>query len=318
MLILWLALACGGSKDDTDDSDAGHGELVLDQTPLDPNAPIEPVAEWEKEFFEDLALIWHIPENPRGVVWVFHGTGGSASTANQMETIAILNEFVKIDIGFVAASSDDPEKWDTDGKPKGNEDLQRAMRIRDDLMGRSDWTDGTPVFTWGFSNGAKMAGTFADFALDEGWPIRAISSHNGASSSDQVPTIFVDSENDDTMAGGPIGNTIEALEDNGVAVESYMATEDPLHPMRFLRIANFNEAKSQFQFDELVDWGHVDADGVRITDVDNIEGVVNQITSESEGWGPVTAAEQLRVVWCTHRIDGRFALEERNFFAAQL
>ncbi len=321
MMLLWLALACsGGSTDDpSDDSDATTtDDLVLDDTPIDPNAPVEAVVEFDRELFEGRPLLWHIPENPRGMVWFFHGSDGDATSANLLESVAILNELIEVDIGFVAFSSDDPREWDIHNGRGSNEDLQRIERVRDHLMIGSSWDKETPVFAWGFSNGAIMTGVFGEFALDQGWPIRAISAHNAASQNDEIPTIFIDSENDDTGVGGSMVAAANALEDAGVATESYMAMEGPLDPMRFLRIPNFNADKSQFQFDEIVDWGHIDADGNRITSTDNVEAVVNQISTQSQGWGPEQAGEQLRVVWCTHRIDGRFALEERNFFVAQL
>ena len=38
----------------------------------------------------------------------------------------------------------------------------------------------------------------------------------------------------------------------------------------------------------------------------------------TDTWDPVRAGQQLRVVWRTHRVDGQFALEERDFFAKHL
>ena len=148
--------------------------------------------------------------------------------------------------------------------------------------------------------------------------MRAIAVHNGNPVRAVLPTLFVEAENDEVTEPDTLAATRDTIAAAGFAVEAYMATEAPLDPMRFLRIPSFTEDKSQFQFDELVTWGHIDATGVRQTSYENVNGVVNQIRNESEGWDPVRAGDQLRVVWRTHRVDGQFALEERNFFVDHL
>ena len=128
--------------------------------PLDPNAPVEPIAEWNGELFEDSALVWWLPEQPRAVVWVFHGSNMTAGVANLTETVAILNELAKVGIGFIAASSTEAppgNQWDTT-VTAGNEDLGRIERILEHVSSQSDLTPQTPMFAWGFSNGADMIG----------------------------------------------------------------------------------------------------------------------------------------------------------------
>jgi len=317
---LLTILACGpGSESDGRDSDEPPlSTLELDHTPLDPHDPVEPVGEWISESFEDRQLVWYMPDNPRAVVWHFHGNDGSGADARLLETVAILNELVKIDFGFVAGTCDDGHQWDADRTGTDNNDLMRLTRLRDHIMGQSSWAEDTPLFAWGFSSGARMTAHFADFALDEGWPIRALAVHNGNPDRAVVPTVFVEAENDDSASPDSMAATRALLADAGLDVEAYMAFEAPLDPMRFLRIPTFTEEKSQFQFDELVTWQHIDSDGTRITSHENINGVVNQIRDESTGWDPVRTGDQLRVVWRTHRVDGQFALEERNFFVSQL
>jgi len=311
--------ACGPPGDSkTGSSDTTESPLVLDDTPIDPHAPVEPTETWITESFEDRPLVWYMPEHPRAVLWHFHGNNGSGSDARLIETVAILNELVDIDIGFVAGTCEDGHQWDAQTAAGQNEDLMRLERIRDHLMGQSQWNPETPLFAWGFSSGTKMTTHFAAFALDRGWPIRALAVHNGDPEQAILPTLFVEAANDSATNPSEIDGTRQALSASGIDTVSYLAEERPLDPMRFLRIPAFTEEKSQFQFDELVTWEHIDPEGIRLTDVDNIDGVVNQMRNTSEGWDPVRAGEQIRVVWSTHRVDGQFAREERNFLVSHL
>jgi hypothetical protein len=317
-LIVVMAGCTSSTDTEQPPSDPDAPPLVLDDTPLDPHAPVEPTETWITESFEDRPLVWYMPEHPRAVLWHFHGNDGTGSDARLIETVAILNELVDIDVGFVASTCQDGHQWDAQAPADDNEDLMRLERVRDHVMDQSQWTPDTPLFAWGFSSGTKMTAHFAAFALDQGWPIRALAVHNGDPEQAILPTLFIESANDDSTNPASIDETRKALEAAGIDTASYVAIERPLDPMRFLRIPAFTDEKSQFQFDELVSWDHVDPEGVRLTDVENINGVVAQMRTDSEGWDPVRAGEQLRVVWSTHRVDGQFALEERNFLASHL
>lgn len=306
----------GSSTTDATDTPWGPG----DNTPLDPNAPVEPLAEWNGELFEDSALVWWMPEQPRAVVWVFHGANMTAGVANLTETVAILNELALVGIGFIAPSSVDTppgNQWDTSVGP-GNADLARVDRIRDHVMAQSDLTASTPVLAWGFSNGADMARALTDHGRESGWDVRALSAHNGSISTPSVPAVFVISENDAVASNSRIRGDYDDGVDRGDTVALYEAVEAPLDPLRFNRISGYRDETSQFQFDELVEWGVISATGDRLIDLSQVDATVADLEANSAGWSPAQAGQQLRVVWCTHQIDGQFALEERDFFLDQL
>ena len=44
-------------------------------------------------------------DHPRGIVYVFHGTGGSANFAEKIETTDVLNRLIARGYGFVSTSS---------------------------------------------------------------------------------------------------------------------------------------------------------------------------------------------------------------------
>ena len=50
-------------------------------------------------------MISYVPEHPRGMVYLFHGTNGSANFAERVETTDVLNRLVARGYGFVSTSS---------------------------------------------------------------------------------------------------------------------------------------------------------------------------------------------------------------------
>ena len=73
-------------------------------------------------------MISYVPENPRGMVYVFHGTNGSADFAERTESVAVLNLLIARGYGFVSTSSTERtgnKRWDV-----FNTSLQSESRPR--------------------------------------------------------------------------------------------------------------------------------------------------------------------------------------------
>src|SRR5882724_9034998 len=65
--------------------------------------------------FEGFPVISSVPANPAGIVFMFHGTGGSADFATKLESVDMLNHLTAAGYGFVATDSTDrtSKQWDT-------------------------------------------------------------------------------------------------------------------------------------------------------------------------------------------------------------
>lgn len=55
---------------------------------------VTPAAPFTHSRFEGFEVISHVPENPRGMVYLFHGSNGSANFAERVEATAVLNLFI--------------------------------------------------------------------------------------------------------------------------------------------------------------------------------------------------------------------------------
>lgn len=57
--------------------------------------------------FQGFNVVSCIPPNPVAIVFVFHGTGGGAAFAREINTVEPLNELIERGYGFVSTESTD-------------------------------------------------------------------------------------------------------------------------------------------------------------------------------------------------------------------
>ena len=99
---------------------------------------VTPSVPFSRTTFEGFEVISYVPERPRGLVFVFHGTDGSASFAERVEPVDVLNRLVASGYGFVSTSSTErtgERRWDA-ANPSltGNPDLARLRRLHQHLV----------------------------------------------------------------------------------------------------------------------------------------------------------------------------------------
>jgi hypothetical protein len=320
-----ILVGCTGNGPAGDGADTETGTETgwdLNPGPLDPHAPVVKVMEWQSTNFQDFGVRYAIPEDVRGLVILFHGTNGSAAVADELEAVAMLNELLLAGIGFVATSStdrDDQIRWDVTTPGPQNVDLARIEDLWWWLVENTDLEEDHTLFTMGFSNGAQMAPFTAEYLKVRGRTVGAWSSHEGnALGAETLPGLVFATENDEVASTPRVIETGEDLQARGLDVEIRLHEERPLDPMRFLRIPGIDETRSQGQFDQLVSFGFVDADGNRLRDPSEIEDVILEFEAQTQMADVYEVGAQLRVVWCTHRMNGEFALEQRDFFLKYL
>jgi len=132
-------LQCGETCNDSDGDGYGYPASPactfpdLDCDDADPGVnpgngfdPILPVEEFTETTFEGFDVIQYIPGEPVGLVFLFHGSNGSARFARKLEVINVLNPLIELDYGFVATESTQrvkPKRWDPhDLDPTSNPD----------------------------------------------------------------------------------------------------------------------------------------------------------------------------------------------------
>lgn len=316
VLCLWVGCAGGGDPSPTGGTDS---PLVT----TDPYDTIEANFPWEEREIDGFGAMWHVPSDPVGLVWVFHGTNGNLAAITQAEWLLIYNQLDARGIGIVATNSTDRAtgQWDLEELvPSANADFPRLAQIRQVLLEETALQPDTPHAALGFSQGAGFTSTFASMATAEGWDLRGLLKHQGAGSTTSLPSLYVSAENDEN------GQTPDRL--GPVAEECAAATsadcphrvglEIPLDPLRFARMPEFSQEQSTVMFEELVELGIVDPSGGRLIELEDMEEVFADYQRTSAYPAPSLVVTQLRVVWATHRLSGAFASEEATFLHALL
>jgi len=288
--------------------------------------PILPVDEFTETTFEGFDLIQYIPAEPTGLVFLFHGSNGSARFAKKLEVINLLNPLIELGYGFVATESTQrvkPKRWDPhDLDPASNPDLARLNRLYRHLVDTTGVSEQTPLFAFGMSNGAVFTSAFGHVAQKESFPIRALAMYSGQVSRQvrddgglTVPTLFVIAENDSEVNNESIRSQQEAMEAAGVTTEMYESRECGLSPYRFTRIPGISEAQSLELFDLATFAGIVDAHGLRILPLDEAVEAVEELSllPEIEPYRQ-ELANQLGVVWAMHKVSSRWSDEHVAFF----
>lgn len=316
-----LAVACGGPP-------VGPG--VTTTTTIEPGSPAVllsvPV---QRTTFEGFPVTSFVPTDPVGMVFVFHGSGGSAEFADKIETVDALNRFVSAGYGFVATSSTErtiPRRWNiTDPSLSSNADLSRLLRLRSSLIDTTPLEASTPLFAIGMSNGARFATLWGQSWRDAGLPVRAIWAAAGQTAAPvtqsgglRVPTIFSTTENDTTIAPQAIVDAHAAATSLGTPAELRIGTERPLDDDRYRRIPGIDTVRAEQIRTAYTATGVWDLDGRRT--VTPIEAAVNQAESVQLPASVVAAGlaeeveDQTAVLLALHQFSAEFADDAVVFF----
>lgn len=200
-------------------------------------------------------VYYRVPQNPVGIIFCFHGTGGSGTG---FETDFEKNAFFKAGANrnYIMVATDANEKTFGDQNNNGtmrweindpatddhtnNIDIKLIKALQDTMINRLSLTSDFPTFAMGTSNGAN----FADLcAAALGFNASGHMTGNGlpdvyAVRSDSRPVIFVQSINDQNSSASstvPVDNH-NALLNRGISSEFYWHKKTPVYEYRFVRI----------------------------------------------------------------------------------
>ncbi|HMG45701.1 MAG TPA: hypothetical protein VK611_30510 [Acidimicrobiales bacterium] len=286
--------------------------------------PHAPVSIWEFEGFE---VVSSIPEHPVGLVYVFHGTNGSAQFANRMETVDTLNELTDRGYGFVSTESTErtgDQRWEVfDPSLTTNPDLARLARLQSSLVDTTGVEDTTPLVGIGMSNGARFVSLWGRTWADAGYPVAAIAMYMGrlappvvaGGGLDGLPTFFVAAANDFTVPPGGVVADHDTTAASGTPTELVVAQEQPLTSAQFLRIPGIDADEAQATFDAFVATGAWDGAGRRLVPID--QAVVLALGARlPDTVAPVAShvADQVALVLAVHQMRGDVKVPVADFF----
>jgi hypothetical protein len=234
-----------------------------------------PTVQWQHSTFEGFEVISYVPEHPKGMLYVFHGTNGSAAFAERVETTDVINRLVARGYGFVSTSSTERtgnKRWLVpDPSLTTNPDLARLARLQAHLVATTGLEANTPLVGIGMSNGARFVTNWGQAWRNAGYPVKAIWASHGttAPSFDQagqltVPTVFSTSENDFTVPPGGVISSFLVAHNAGTPSEIYSSQERRLTAPPYERIPGIDTGESQQIVAAMVATGAWNSQGDRI------------------------------------------------------
>jgi predicted esterase len=289
---------------------------------------VTPAVQWERSTFEGFPVISYVPEQPRGLVFLFHGTGGSASFADRIETTDVLNRLVAQGYGFVSTSSTERtgnRRWDA-ANPSltTNPDLARLLRLRAQLVATTPVEPGTPLLGIGMSNGARFVTLWGQSWKNAGHPVKAIWASHGRTAAPfdgpgelTVPTVFSTSENDFTVPPAAILANFVTARDSGTPADLQISGEQRLSAGRYERIPNVDAGEAQQVVQALIATGVWDTQGARVEpDVQLAVARAGEATLPPSVGGEAAAiADQTALQLAIHQFTAEHADRVIAFFA---
>jgi hypothetical protein len=291
--------------------------------------PVTPNVVYQHSTFEGFDVISYVPAHPRALIYLFHGSGGSADFATKVDTVDVLNRFVDKGYGFVSTSSTERtgnKRWDAaDPSLTTNPDLARLVRLQQHLVATTGVDAGTPLVGIGMSNGSRFVTLWGQTWKDAGYPVRAIWASHGrtaapvaAAGGPTVPTVFETSVNDFTSPPGPIIADYQQTLARGTPTRLFESQERPLSAPPFQRIPGIDQKEAGEIVSAFEATGVWNAQGVRV--VPDIQQAVAQamtvkLPAAVTGAGLANdVGNEVARTLAVHQFSSQFAPEVVAFF----
>lgn len=286
-------------------------------------------------------VYYYFPANgdPDAVVWLWHGTGGSAQNWiwRNFEMRQFCNYLVANNMAIIVTESDESTlntDLDGDGNRRynytadtiNNWDAANVRAIRDTFINRGIMSPATPQAAVGFSAGGTFAITIATLL---NW--KAAINHNSAGTGyiqfARVPVLFSMSQRDAHPDVGAAGNQ-EAydnylyLTDQDQCTGYDMLRPSPTYPERFQRIPSVTKAQSIGINSELLANNCLDNEGYLSKSPNQIEALV---IANPQNWPTLLTLsdtlreyvkDELAVMWTAHAFHHDFMARDLAFIKA--
>jgi hypothetical protein len=283
-------------------------------------ATYRPAPAWTP-VYETLNMIqmgYYFPPNAQGVIFHFHGQGGSANLLfNNLERRIFANEAVAEGYAVVALDSADrmTRDWSTSNEISTSPDLQNVQAAISRLTQLGLMTAQTPKFAHGFSKGAGFAPR-----VSRAFGFRATSMTGLAGTPDIInitvtPTLWAIPQNDGTIMAGGIRQAYANylnLVSRGVPAEHHAFYPSPVHAERFWRIPGLSASDSQSIHAALKQGNYLDGRNYLAADPDT-SGWQSVIPAQYSSYTQLIS-EQLRICYAEHNFFSDYNRRTLDFF----
>ncbi len=218
------------------------------------------------------------PTQMRGVIYLFHGTGGSASNwLNALENRSFVNALIADSFGIIITEAEEitlNTDLNGDGKLRwqilpfdsvSGIDYQNIKIITDTFIRRGSIDYAIPKFSVGMSNGGSYSAFISLlYNYKAGISYCASSSAQLVFTSRNNPFAFRMALYDDNAEVGPLGNYQalqfdSILDFRGICHDYEIQDRQPIYAERFVRVPGVSLSTSQSIFTELLNNGQLDS-----------------------------------------------------------
>jgi hypothetical protein len=267
-------------------------------------------------------LIYYFPQNPVGLVFRFHGTGGSAINFYQkVEDFWFARQAVAAGYAVAALDSTDRvnKKWDPAVSAK-NVDVVNVQAAISNFVSLGLMTTNLPKFCIGMSDGGAFApkpAYYLGFNACAIWC--AAGSPPQAFNVTTAPTIwnlaYMDDQVDHTTFLAGSQTNFNALTTRGIYAELREHPPSPVYPQRFARIPGLTAADSQTIHDQLLAGGFLNAADCLTSNPTN-DAWQNVLSSAYRPWF-LDISAQLYCCYSEHQFYSDYGNKVLQFFGAQ-
>ena len=224
-------------------------------------------------------VYYYFPPNPIGIVYLFHGTGGSAENfIYGVENRSFTNAAIARGYAIVSMDAEEVtlnQDIDGDGGRRfmtypidtiNNVDYRNIKKLTLEFINRGWITANTPRFSNGMSAGAVFSAATSAIWNFTGVGYCAKAQNTGFDVR-LSPFAFRLSRYDDNASYNyPVGlqqamANVALLDTRGICNDLYENDRQPIYPERFARVPGISEANSILMYNELVVNNQIDANG---------------------------------------------------------
>ena len=223
-------------------------------------------------------VYYYFPKNLKGIIYFFHGTGGSASGwIDKVETRSIVNAAIADTFGILITEAEEITlniDLNGDGKLRwltlpldttNGIDYLNIKILTDTFINRGYFSHSVPKYSIGMSNGGAFSGGISYIYKYKAGISYCASSVHPIFILRNNPFAFRMAKYDDNPEVGSLGNyqawqNDSILESSGICHDYQLHDRQPLYPQRFARIPSISLLTSQLIFNELLLNNQIDTD----------------------------------------------------------
>lgn len=307
-----------------DDPRAWHARLTMPDRPVSLTAEYRAAVPLSRTVtsINGRRAEYAIPATPKGVIVVFHGTGGSSRGAFEGERLDFAEYAVASGYAVVALDSNDRDarQWAT-ALSTANPDVVNTVALLDRLTAEGLLPAGLPRFALGISNGGGFASRISALL---GWRAQNLVIATGVEpvmAQTSVPTIWTLARRDAVLAADSIATAqrhANGLLQRRVAAEVNVLEPSPVFPERFTRIRGLSLDDSRTIHAALRAANLLDAGNFLRQDPGTTDAAITAAIPPAYASVRGAIGNQLELAWAGHEAMVDFRHRVVHFFDAHL